>query len=131
LLHALKSTGFIGVLRRFSGRGGIVYGGSAGAIILGRNIMTAAHSDVNAVGLQDTAGLDLFNGYSVRCHYQPADDARIQAYIERSTFPIIALSEQAGVLAQDGRVIALGTVPTVVFQARTRQTVTPSSILII
>ncbi len=38
LLHSLKHTGFMNVLRRFIERGGIVYGGSAGAIILGRDI---------------------------------------------------------------------------------------------
>jgi dipeptidase E len=119
------------VLRRFIERGGIVYGGSAGAIILGRDIMTAAHLDVNEVGLQDTAGLDLLNGYSVWCHYQPTDDARIHAYIARSTFPLIALSEQAGVLVEDGRVVALGTGPTVVFQEHSRKTYAPLEIVIL
>jgi dipeptidase E len=131
LLHILKSTGFMAVPRRFIERGGIVYGGSAGTIILGRDIMTAAHLDVNEVGLQDTAGLDLLNGYSVWCHYQPTDDARIHAYIARSTFPLIALSEQAGVLVEDGRVVALGTGPTVVFQEHSRKTYAPLEIVIL
>jgi dipeptidase E len=129
LLHNLKSTGFISVLRRFIERGGIVYGGSAGAIILGRDIMTAAHLDANEVGLQDTTGLDLLDGYAVWCHYQPADDARIHAYIARSAFPVIALSEQAGLLVEDGRVTALGTGPTFVFQVRARHEYEPSSII--
>jgi dipeptidase E len=131
LLHTLKSTGFMGVLRRFIERGGIVYGGSAGANILGRDIMTAAHLDVNEVGLQDTEGLNLLDDYSVSCHYQPADDTRIHAYIARSSFSVIALSERSGVFVRNRRVMALGSEPTIVFQADSRQTYTPASIIIL
>lgn len=40
LLNELRRTGFDNVLKTFIDQGGIVYGGSAGAIILGKNIQT-------------------------------------------------------------------------------------------
>jgi dipeptidase E len=129
LLHLLKSTGFAAPLGRFIERGGIVYGGSAGAIILGRDIMTAAHLDANDVGLQDTTGLDLLRGYAVWCHYRPSDDDSIAAYIAQSAFPFIALSERAGVWMGEDRVMALGYEPTVIFHAHTRQAYAPSSLV--
>ena len=127
LLQLLKGTGFVAPLRRFIDRGGIVYGGSAGAIILGRDIATAAHLDPNDAGLQDTQGLDLFSGYAVWCHYHAADDDRIGAFVERTGYPVLALSERAGVSLCKDRLTALGYEATVVFQARTREVYSPSS----
>jgi dipeptidase E len=129
LLYTLKRTGFAASLGRFIERGGIVYGGSAGAAILGRDIMTTAHMDANDIGLHDTTGLDLLGGYAVWCHYRPSDDAGIATYVAQSTFPVIALSERAGVWAHDGQVMALGYEPTLVFRAHTRHTYAPSSLL--
>ena len=57
----------------FALRGGVVYGGSAGAIVLGANISTCAHMDHNDVGITDMHGLDLLDGHAVWCHYQAAD----------------------------------------------------------
>jgi dipeptidase E len=54
LLHALRTSGADRSLVRFAEGGRPVYGGSAGALILGRNIDTARHIDANDVQLIDT-----------------------------------------------------------------------------
>ncbi len=112
LLHALRVARFLTPLRRFLAHGGIVYGGSAGAIILGKDIMTAADADPNEVGLRDSSGLDLLDGYSVWCHYQPGDDGRIADYIRRHTSPVIALSERAGIYIRGRRAQGAGRLAT-------------------
>jgi len=125
LLHGLRVARFLAPLRRFLARGGIVYGGSAGAIILGKDIMTAADADPNDVGLCDTSGLDLLGGCSVWCHYQPGDDGRIADYIRQHASPVIALSERAGIYIRNGRPVAMGFEPTVVFRGQARDTYLP------
>jgi dipeptidase E len=127
LMQTLKGTGFIAPLRRFIERGGIVYGGSAGAIILGRDIATAAHLDPNDAGLQDTQGLDLLRGYAIWCHYRLTDDHQIAAYVERFGHPVLALSERTGVSLRNDQLTALGYEAAVVFHAQTRETYAPSS----
>lgn len=52
----------------FHRQGGIVYGGSAGAIILGKSIREAP--DENVTNLTSFEGCDLVNGYSIIPHAQ-------------------------------------------------------------
>ena len=89
--------------------------------------MTAAYADPNDVGLQDITGLGLAHGYSVWCHYEPADDERIAAYVKRYPHPVMALRERAGVVVEGDTITAAGFEPVVVFTASTRLTVSPAS----
>jgi dipeptidase E len=109
LLHQLRATGFGEAIGDFARRGGVVYGGSAGAIVMGWNIETCAHLDRNEVGLTDTSGLDLLSGDSVWCHYGPADDGLIRSYVKRTGSPTLVLAETAGVWVQGaGEYVSLG-----------------------
>ncbi|MEX2460688.1 MAG: Type 1 glutamine amidotransferase-like domain-containing protein [Paenibacillaceae bacterium] len=65
LLHEIRKARFDEVLNSFIDEGGIVYGGSAGAIILGKNIQTCSHLDINDINIADFEGLNKFNGYSI------------------------------------------------------------------
>jgi len=100
LLHELRTAGLIAALVDFANDGRALYGGSAGAILLGRDIGTCAHMDENIVGLSDTSGLDLVHGRAVWCHYTPADAPLIRAYTARTQFPVIALSETSSLWIQ-------------------------------
>ncbi len=115
LLHLLGESGFDQALLRGIRSGKAVYGGSAGAAILGRDIQTVAHMDQNLVGLNDQHGLDAMGGYAIWCHYEPADNTRIAAYIEANVVPVLAISERAGLVLEDGRLIASGYEPTICF----------------
>ena len=127
LLNDFRRTGFDHVLLHFIERGGIVYGGSAGAIIFGKDIMTASSLDSNDVGLQDTAGLDLVHGCSVWCHYHERDDLKIIAYIERYQHPVIALSERTGLFVKDDMMQPTGFEPVTVFERQRRVAFPPAS----
>jgi dipeptidase E len=91
LLHLIRSSGFEAALVNFVERGGAVYGGSAGAILLGRDILTSADMDPNEVGLQNTTGLDFINGYAIWCHYRLEDDPRIFCFVEEHQLAVLAL----------------------------------------
>ena len=69
LLAEIRKYGFEPALQDFAYRGKPIYGGSAGAAILGRDIRTVNHIDNDDVGLMNTSALDLANGHSVWVHY--------------------------------------------------------------
>jgi dipeptidase E len=115
LLHQLRSHHLDSALTEFIRQGHPVYGGSAGAIILGRDIQTCAYMDRNTVGIADTRGLDVVCGYAVWCHYRPGDDDHIAAFVARSGAPVLALSERGGVCLEGEHLIAAGYEPTIQF----------------
>lgn len=100
LLNALKTSGFMSILSTYISSGKLVYGQSAGALIMGADISFAqflSGSVENTVGLRDTRGLDLLNGYSVWPHYTPKDDPTIKRLIAEKRFTFLALPEYTGV----------------------------------
>jgi dipeptidase E len=124
LLSLLRESGFDVHLQEYFAGGGAIYGGSAGAIIMGRNILTA-HGDPNDVGLVDTRGLDLARGHSLWCHYKEAHDPLIYQYIEKYSIPVLALPERAGAGLEGERMVAWGHEPVYRFTARRKRAIPP------
>jgi dipeptidase E len=104
LLQQVRASGFDAAITRFIREGGPVYGGSAGAILLGRDIDTALLAgDSNDVRLTSTRGLDVLCGWSVVCHYRAHDLERTHAFTLHRGLRALALSERAGIiLDRDG-----------------------------
>jgi len=98
LLKELQESGFDQHLKNYAGSGRPIYGGSAGAVVLGRDILTVTHMDKNNVGLKQTMGLNLAQGYAIWPHYTDADNDLIRSYIEQYNFPVLAISERSGVV---------------------------------
>src|SRR5699024_3370788 len=71
LLKVFNEMKFTNVLREYIANKGIIYGGSAGAIIFGKDIRTCIHMDSNDVDLRRFIGLNVVGNYSVWCHYNP------------------------------------------------------------
>jgi dipeptidase E len=115
LLHQLIQSGFDEYLTGYVEAGGIVYGGSAGAVILGRDIDTVSHLDPNEINLTDTKGLDLAAGHSVWVHYKQQDDPQIRRYLQKQKHAVIAISERSGVLIEAGGMESLGYEPAYIF----------------
>ena len=93
LLAELQVSGFERHLKTAIQRGKPVYGGSAGAILLGRDIRTAQHFDRNEAGLINTLGLDLAEGHAIWPHYRPQQDDLIDAYMQQYQQPVLAIPE--------------------------------------
>lgn len=111
LLDQINRSGFRQALIDYANTGGIIYGDSAGAAILGKDIRTVSHIDQNDVGLSDFAGLDLAGGFSVWVHYRPEDDPLIEADLHETGQPILAISERAGVLVDSSGFRSIGLEP--------------------
>jgi len=101
LLAELRKSGFEHYLREYAGRGKAIYGGSAGAAVLGRDIGTVNYIDRNEVGLVETGSLDLAQGHAIWVHYQPQDDDLIDAYVRQHQHSVIALSERSGIVIEN------------------------------
>lgn len=84
-----------------------VYGGSAGAILLGADIRTAP--EAGQLPRERAQGIGLLNGYSVYCHYQ--SDEMIYHLVNQLDTPLIALPETAGVCLVDDQMRVYGTAP--------------------
>lgn len=108
LLDAIRGSGFDRLLLGYLRSGGIVYGGSAGAIILGKDIGTT--SDRNLTGTGNLRGLNVVNGYSVRCHYTTKDDGELRNYVKRKRIGVLALPENSGIVLDKGAIRSVGVV---------------------
>lgn len=104
LLNILDKYKFTDKLISYFHSGGIIYGGSAGAIILGKSIKTA--SDEKIINYDLSNGLNLIHGYSIVCH---ADESIIKDLDKRSDLkPILALYENSGILIKKNRMSFFG-----------------------
>ena len=108
LMHLLRASGLDLALRRFALEGGAIYGGSAGAIVLGADIASCERDDPNTVGLSDTAALNLMGGADLWCHYRPDQLEQVQTYSNTSGRPVYALPECGGLCIEAGGVRSAG-----------------------
>ncbi|MBN1792131.1 Type 1 glutamine amidotransferase-like domain-containing protein [Candidatus Woesearchaeota archaeon] len=97
LLKLMRKSGFDKALKQYAKKG-IIYGGSAGAIILGKSIKTAIVLDENNEKLEDLNGLCLVN-YSIFCHYKPELNNRIMDLAKQ--LDIIAITEESGLIVSE------------------------------
>jgi dipeptidase E len=111
LLAELRKSGFEDHLSKYACRGKAIYGGSAGAAVLGRDIRTVNYLDRNEVGLVETQGLDLAEGHAIWVHYQPQDDNLINAYVHQYQQPVLALSESSGIVIEQQHMRTVGFEP--------------------
>lgn len=111
LLAELRRSGFEHTLTEYVRRGKAIYGGSAGAAVLGRDIRTVTYLDRNEVGLVETRGLNLAKGHAIWVHYQPQDDHLIEAYVRQYRQSVIALSERSGIVIEQDRLRTVGFEP--------------------
>ena len=103
-LRDFSMGGLTSALKRYIESGLPVFGGSAGAIILGYDIMTCSHMDPNDIELLDTHGLDIVSGYSIWCHYSEKDDPLIHAYVYETKQSVLAISERSSMEVVSGAI---------------------------
>ncbi|MCW6159517.1 MAG: Type 1 glutamine amidotransferase-like domain-containing protein [Candidatus Micrarchaeales archaeon] len=105
LLDKFRVSGFDKLLAKYIEENGAVFGCSAGAIILGKDIGTARFGgdpDKDTTNLKDLSGLGCVGGYSVICHYREVEDEKIVKYVSEKG-KAIALVEDSGLhICDDG-----------------------------
>ena len=127
LLKELQESKFMGTLKRYIKKGGIFYGGSAGAIILGKDIKSS--DSKNECNLLDTKGLNLISNFSVYCHYKEEDDQKVQDYIKQTNSKILALPENAGILIECLKMKVIGPGNIFFFDKSDKKVFAPRSII--
>lgn len=99
LLEELVSSGLIDVLRGHIDAGGAVYGGSAGAILAGRDIGIASSADTNDTRLDSFRALDYLDGLDVLPHYTAAAEHMARAHSLNTGRSVLCLPETSGVIS--------------------------------
>jgi len=106
LLNNLRKFKLIEVLKKFHEIGKPIYGGSAGAVIIGETIATAAHQDTNEEGLTNLSGLDIIKGFSIVCHYSEKEGEIVKKYALNNK--VLCIPEDAGIIIEDGSIRIVG-----------------------
>ncbi len=99
LLDYVQSTPLGIKLAEYISRGGLVYGGSAGAIIFGKNIRTAGAEKENYTR-ED--GLNFLENRVLDCHYEPSADERLLALAKELDVEILGLPENSAIFIDVG-----------------------------
>lgn len=99
LMSHIMQSGFRDMLTAYVREGGAIYGGSAGAIVLGKSILTAP--EVRAASLIETSGLNLLGEFSVYCHYKPSTQTKSEIHhlVRLTQSSILAIPEASGVIS--------------------------------
>jgi dipeptidase E len=108
LFARLQTSGFDRVLTDAALGGLPVFGGSAGAIILGADIATWVPDGTERPPIEAARGLDLLGGYSVWPEYETRDAPATQAWLATRRSPLLGLGCAAGVIVRRGEMYACG-----------------------
>lgn len=100
LLKGLKESGAFKKIQEHIINDGIVFGGSAGSVIFGKDINVISSMDTNDVALEDTIGFDAIHGVSIFPHYtnkksKLTDEQNEELHI-KFTKSIVDFSEAVG-----------------------------------
>ena len=115
LLSWLKTSGAFEKMKRYLlEEDGIVYGGSAGAIIFGKDLDSCNLDDENYVGLVDNTGFNMINGYSLLCHYTSREPERTELsrrYLLELSMdkPVLAIPEEDTIYVDNDMIKFIGT----------------------
>jgi len=102
LLDFLYKNNLFVKIREFYKMGRPVYGGSAGAIILGEDIrIIDEENDANYVY---SKGFNVLDDKSFICHYEKSLDSKIMKYVLRYKQDVVALSEESGLKVVGGKI---------------------------
>ncbi|MFH1049234.1 MAG: Type 1 glutamine amidotransferase-like domain-containing protein [Patescibacteria group bacterium] len=113
LLQEIKKSGFDNYLLEIIAAGLPVYGGSAGAIILGEDIRTAP--EARSLNPEETIGLKMVYNFSVFCHYVSNKKMEVQKLSHLLGHGIIAIPEKSGGHLCDNHLVNYGTEAIVIF----------------
>ncbi len=116
LLAELKSCDAFQKINAFSEEVGIVFGGSAGAILFGKTIDSCRYADPNEVGLKEISGFNKVFGAYIGAHYPNDNPVKTQRATECFTelsndAPVIALPEEDTLVINQNTIQIVGSKP--------------------
>ena len=126
LLYDLKRSGFDKILRRYIDNGKPVYGSSAGALVLGKDIRTGymcieTPGEDKVIGLKSFAGLNKVDNCIISVHYKRSFDKEIFNLAKKLRSRILALPFKAGAYLLNGKLyIVTDTDPAYLFDSKNK-----------
>jgi len=108
LISEIKSSGFDIFLMKFASKNKIIYGGSAGAIILGKNILTT--QDRNDFKVNNFDGLNLINNWSVWPHFQNSELNKVKKFVFQKSSNVISIPENSGCYIDDNKLCTINNI---------------------
>ena len=140
LLKGLKETHAFENLKEYIENGGLVMGGSAGALIFSECIDTCLKdelvikscNDENIVGLKDTKGFNCINGYSILPHYKklPEQYPDIQKRVNKlisNGFKLVCLPEETSLYINNDNFTIIGQKSAEIITKNKTQTIEPNN----
>lgn len=118
LLELLKDSKAMDKLNLFMKNDGIIFGGSAGAIIMGYDINICSYEDENFVGLKNTLGFNVLSGYSIFCHFEEDNYSALEFIkgFAGAGNGIIALPEESSIYINGNSAVLIGSKPCTIFK---------------
>ena len=92
-------------IRTFYESGKPIYGGSAGAIILGKDIRTV--KEENDLNYKFNYGFNILNNTSFICHYETTLDKKINDFIVKFKQNVIAIPEDASIKIENKKIVKI------------------------
>ena len=118
LLKDLKDNNNFNKIRDYLDNGGIIFGGSAGAIIFGKSIDSCLNDDGNIVNLNNTSGFNYLNDYSIICHLNNSNLKKNKKYLINFSKKnkVIYLPEEDVIVISDDKLEFIGSKKYIVFK---------------
>ena len=136
LLKGLKETHAFENLKEYIANGGLVMGGSAGALIFGECIDTCLKdelvikscNDENKVGLKDTKGFNCICGFSILPHYkklpeQYEDTQKRVDKLLKQGYKLVCLPEETSLWINGDQMTIIGGKPAEVFDGKSKKVI--------
>lgn len=110
LLNKINNNNLRKKLEGFLLNGGVVFGGSAGAIIFGQDIDVCKFEGENNCGLKNTQGFNYANDLSILCHLNEKHLLKNIEYLKKISYvqKIIYLPEEDVVFINDKKIQTFG-----------------------
>jgi len=111
LLSELSENGNLAKIQNYLRNNGVIFGGSAGAIIFGKSINTCWLDDGNEVKLKNCNGLNYLNEYSILCHLNKTNLKKNYEYLKEFSKEnkVLYLPEEDVIFIDNNKIKLIGT----------------------
>lgn len=118
LLNDIKQNGNYEKIVEYLNNDGIIFGGSAGAIIFGEDINSCLIDDGNKVGLDNTKGFNFLKDYSLLCHLKNKNLNKNLEYLSvfSKNRKMLYLAEESVVFINNNKISLIGDNKYVIFK---------------
>ena len=124
LMAVMSKSGFSSILKRYIYNGGVVYGASAGAVMMGKDISTFIEDKYILENKKHnfiiTKGMSLVGNYSILTHYNDGDSDKLRGDFRSNDNPIIAIPAGVALIVKNKSATVLGNKPVYILKKAAR-----------